>query len=54
MKEIDNIKLFDFSLNNPEPIIDEFYLKKGDLIISEDIKRPTDLMSKNLDLILLN
>lgn len=48
---INNIKLFRFSLNNPEPIIDDFYLKKGNLIISEDSKKPTDLMQKNADLL---
>jgi len=48
---MDNIKLFEFSLNNPEPIIDEFYLKAGNLIISKDSKNPTDLMRKNLDLL---
>lgn len=51
MKSIDNIKLFEFSLNNPEPIIDEFYLKNGNLIISKNPKDPTDLMKKNLDLL---
>ena len=51
MKIIDNIKLFEFSLNNPEPIIDEFYLKKGNLIISKDLKNPSDLMRKNFDLL---
>ncbi len=51
MKTINNIKLFEFSLSNPEPIIDEFYLKKGNLIISGDSKNPTDLMRKNLDLL---
>ncbi|OGF64277.1 hypothetical protein A2661_00855 [Candidatus Giovannonibacteria bacterium RIFCSPHIGHO2_01_FULL_45_24] len=48
---INNIKLFKFSLNNPEPIIDEFYLKNGNLIISKDPKNPTDLMRKNFDLL---
>jgi len=51
MKDINNIKLFEFSLNNSEPIIDEFYLKKGNLIISKDTKIPTDLMKKNFDLL---
>lgn len=51
MIKIDNIKLFEFSLNNPEPIIDEFYLKSGNLIISKDPKNPTDLMRKNFDLL---
>jgi len=51
MPKINNLKLFEYSLNNPEPIIDEFYLKNGDLIISENSKKPTDLMLKNIDLI---
>ncbi|MCK5320828.1 hypothetical protein KAJ61_05595 [Candidatus Parcubacteria bacterium] len=51
MAKIDNLKLFEFSLNSPEPIIDEFYLKNGDLIISKNPKKPTDLMLQNVDLI---
>jgi len=51
MKNINNLKLFEFSLNNPEPIIDEFYLKNGNLIISKDAKNPTDLMKRNFDLL---
>lgn len=51
MKNINNLKLFEFSLNNPEPIIDEFYLKNGNLIISKDAKNPTELMKKNFDLL---
>lgn len=51
MKPINNIKLFEFSLNNPEPIIDEFYVKAGSLIISADTKKPTDLMRQNFDLL---
>jgi len=51
MKKIDNIKLLEFSFKNPEPIIDEFYLKNGNLIISKNPKEPTDLMEKNLDLL---
>ena len=51
MKLTDNIKLFEFSLDNPEPIIDEFYLKNGNLLISSDSRNPTDLMKKNLDLL---
>ena len=51
MKLIDSIKLFEFSLKNHEPIIDEFYLKSGNLIISADLQKPTDLMKKNFDLL---
>jgi len=31
MRNVDNVKLFEFSLNNPESIIDQFYLKNGNL-----------------------
>ncbi len=51
MKTINNVELFEFSLNNPEPIIDEFYLKNGNLIISKNSQNPTELMRKNLDLL---
>lgn len=51
MKLVDNIKLFEFSLDNPEPIIDKFYLKNGNLIISENPQKTTDLMKKNFDLL---
>ncbi len=51
MRSINNLKLFEFSLNSPEPIIDEFYLKNGNLIISKDANNPTDLMKKNFDLL---
>ncbi len=51
MNKINNLELFDFSLNNPEPILDDYYLKKGNLVISDDPKKSTDLMLRNLDLI---
>lgn len=51
MKNIDNIKLLEFSFENPEPIIDEFYLKNGNLIIAENPKELTDLMKQNLNLL---
>lgn len=51
MRNINNLDIFDFSLKNREPIIDEFYLKKGKLIISANPKKPTDLMSRNVDLL---
>ena len=51
MRNTDNIELLDHCLKNPEPIIDDFYLKKGILIISKDQRSPTDLMQKNSDLI---
>ena len=51
MPIINNLKLFEFSLKNLEPIIDNFYLKSGDLIISNNPKNPTDLMQRNIDLL---
>ena len=51
MKKINNVRLFEFSLSNPEPIIDEFYLKNGNLVISKNVKNPTELMKKNFDLL---
>lgn len=48
---IDNIALFNLSLNNPEPIIDKFYLKNEDLLISKDPQAPTSLMKNNFDLL---
>ncbi len=51
MKKIDNLKLFDYCLKNPEPIIDDFYVKMGNLLISKDPTQPTELMRKNSDLI---
>lgn len=51
MKTINNINLFNFSLKNPEPVIDEFYLQDTDLLISENPHNLTPLMQQNLDLI---
>lgn len=51
MPKINNLKLFKFSLNNLERIIDKFYLKNGDLIISKNTKNSTDLMLQNVDLL---
>ncbi len=51
MKSLNNLKLLKFSLSNPEPIIDDFYIKNGSLIISRDIKRPTEIMDKNVELL---
>ncbi len=48
---MNNIDLFDFSLKNPEPVIDEFYLKNGNLVISKDLQNQTDLMRKNSELV---
>jgi hypothetical protein len=51
MKTINNLKLFKFSLDNPEPIIDESYLQETELLISENPDNPTELMQQNSDLI---
>ena len=51
MKTINNVKLFELSLSNPEPIIDEFYLQDTTLLISENPNVPTALMQQNLDLV---
>lgn len=51
MKTFNNLELFDYCLNNPEPVIDEFYLKSGNLLISTDPKKPTTLMKKNMELL---
>lgn len=48
---INNLELFKFSLQNPEPIMDEEYVKKGSLIISAKAESPTTLMMKNAALI---
>jgi hypothetical protein len=29
MNKVDNLELLEFSLSNPEPVLDDFYLKKG-------------------------
>ncbi len=47
MKKVNNIKLLNISLKSPEPIIDEFYIKSGNIIISNNPKNPTELMKKN-------
>ncbi len=51
MPRINNLKLLEFSLENLEPIIDDFYLKSGDLIISKDPQKPTVLMQQNVNLL---
>lgn len=48
---MNNLKLLEYSLKNPEPIIDKFYLKTGNLIISKNPKEPTTLMKQNADLL---
>jgi hypothetical protein len=51
MRPIDNLGLLDYSLKYPEPYIDNYYIKKGNLIISDKPKELTPLMRANLDLI---
>ncbi len=48
---MNNIKLFEYSLKNPEPIIDGAYVKNGSLIISKDPRNPSALMKANNELI---
>jgi hypothetical protein len=48
---INNIKLFEFSLQNPEPTMDESYFKHSDLIISHKASQPTQLMKNNFELL---
>jgi hypothetical protein len=48
---INNIKLFEFSLQNPEPTMDESYFKHSDLIISHKESQPTQLMKNNFELL---
>jgi len=46
-----NLNLFEYSLDNREPFIDDYYLKSGNLLISEDPQKPTELMRTNAALI---
>lgn len=48
---LNNLDLFSYSLSNPEPIIDEFYVKKGNLIISDDLKNPSSITKINSHLV---
>lgn len=48
---INNVNLFKHSLNNLEPLVDDFYVKKGTLIISNDPQKPNKLIKTNKDLI---
>ncbi|MCF6276481.1 MAG: hypothetical protein L3J07_01385 [Candidatus Magasanikbacteria bacterium] len=51
MKKINNIKLFEFSLENKESIIEDWYIKNEDLIISDNPNKPNELVSKNVELL---
>jgi SOS-response transcriptional repressor LexA len=46
-----NSDLFEISLKNPEPLIDDFYVKKGGLIISNSPKSANKLMNDNRELL---
>ena len=48
---MNNTQLFKISLENPEPLIDDFYIKNNDLLIAKDPSNPTALMQKNLELL---
>jgi hypothetical protein len=48
---INNIKLFEFCLQNPEPTLDENYFKHSDIIISHKADKPTQLMINNFELL---
>jgi len=46
-----NTKLFDYSLQNPEPLIDNVYIKINELIISSSRAKPNQLMKINQELL---
>lgn len=46
-----NIELFKYSLKNPEPLIDDYYIKDRSLTISSSSDRPNKLMSLNRELL---
>ncbi len=48
---ISNIELFEHSLNNQEPLMDDFYIKKNSLIITKTMDKQNKLMLKNNELI---
>ncbi len=41
---INNIELFELSINNPEPYIDKYYVKNSRTIISDDKTKLNKLM----------
>jgi len=47
---IDNIKLFEASLNNKEPYVDKYYVKNDKLIITDDTKKLNKLMKANAEI----
>lgn len=46
-----NIELFDYSLQNPEPLVDDFYIKEKNLIISSSPATPNQLIKINRELL---
>ena len=48
---IDNIKLFELSIENKELYIDKYYVKDSKPIITEDLKKPNKLMSANFEIL---
>ncbi|MFA6585920.1 MAG: hypothetical protein WCS86_02040 [Candidatus Paceibacterota bacterium] len=46
-----NLKLFKYSLQKPEPLIDDAYIKSADIIISPNGKKPNKLMINNIELL---
>jgi hypothetical protein len=46
-----NIEMLEFSLKNPEPLIDDFYIKSSGLIISAYPDKPNKLMEVNRELL---
>lgn len=48
---IDNIKLFELSLKNKEPYVDEYYVKNNKLIITADSKKLNKLMKANAEIL---
>ncbi|MDO8451307.1 MAG: hypothetical protein Q7S76_00375 [bacterium] len=48
---MNNTELFDYSLQNPESLVDDFYIKGRDLIISNSPDEPNQLMRINRELL---
>ena len=48
---IDNIEIFKISMKNKEPYLDEYYIKKNELIITDNNKKQNNLMKANLKIL---
>ncbi|OGE80568.1 MAG: hypothetical protein A2660_00190 [Candidatus Doudnabacteria bacterium RIFCSPHIGHO2_01_FULL_45_18] len=46
-----NLELFEYSLKNPEPLIDEAYVKSENIILAKYGKKPNKLMVTNIELL---